>query len=47
MPTTADTPFGLRWRHPLPVYQQAGIKRLVQGSVLLADDMGLGTIRFI
>ena len=42
MPTTADTPFGLRWLHPLPAYQQAGIYRLVQGSVLLADDMGLG-----
>ncbi len=42
MPTTADTPFGLQWRHLLPAYQQAGITRLVQGSVLLADDMGLG-----
>lgn len=42
MPTTADTPFGLQWRHPLPVYQQVGITRLVQGSVLLADEMGLG-----
>ena len=42
MPTTADAPFGLQWRHPLPAYQQAGIARLIQGSVLLADDMGLG-----
>ena len=40
--STADLPFGLAWRHPLPAYQQAGIARLVRGSVLLADDMGLG-----
>ena len=42
MPTTADQPFGLHWHYPLPAYQQAGIERLIQGSLLLADDMGLG-----
>ncbi len=39
---TAEAPFGLAWRHPLPVWQQEGIRRLVQGPLLLADDMGLG-----
>lgn len=42
MMTKAETPFGLTWRHDLFAFQQAGIARLVAGSVLLADDMGLG-----
>jgi arylsulfatase A-like enzyme len=32
--------FGLAWPHPLPPWQQEGIARLTQGSLLLADDMG-------
>ncbi|MCC6716675.1 MAG: DEAD/DEAH box helicase [Acetobacteraceae bacterium] len=38
----SDPPFGLAWRHPLPPWQQEGVRRLTQGSLLLADDMGLG-----
>jgi len=39
----ASPPWGLAWRAPLPLYQQAGISRLLASpGVLLADEMGLG-----